>query len=358
MGRVRLSLPRAIGKSIASFAAIGSGGSIGREGPIIQLGGALGAAIGRRLRLSGTRIRALVAAGAGAGFAAAYNTPLAAVLFVVEIVTGVAALEAVLPTVIAIALTTAVTRGLVGGGPIYGLRAFELASTTELVAHAILGLVAALVAHAFVVLLATSERAFDSSGVPQPLRAGLGGAIVGVVALAVPEVAGNGYEPLGALLDGRFGLALVAALVVAKAVATSASVGSGSPGGVFTPTLLLGASVGLVFGQLVAQIVGPGHVGPAGGYALVGMAATSAATTHAPLMAAVLVFELSGDYAIVLPLMLATGVSTTLARRLRPTSIYAAELGRRGVSWQVTLEGRTITDDPTQPSDPAERDHR
>jgi CIC family chloride channel protein len=292
--------------------------------------------------LSPTRIRALVAAGAGAGFAAAYNTPLAAVLFVVEVVTGVAALEAVLPTVVAVAIATALTRALVGGGPIYGARAFQLASSTELVAHAALGLCAALAGHGFVVLLAASERRFGASGIPQPWRAACGGAVVGVVATWVPEVVGNGYEPLGALLDGRLGLGFVAILFVAKAVATSASVGSGSPGGVFTPTLLLGASLGLGFAHVTTLLLGPGAVGSTGGYALVGMAAMIAATTHAPVMAAVLVFELSTDYAIVLPLLLATGVATTVARRLRPASIYAAELHQRGLGWEVTLEGRKV----------------
>jgi CIC family chloride channel protein len=187
-----------------------------------------------------------------------------------------------------------------------------------------------------------AERAFERTGLSRPLRGALGGALVGGIAIGLPEVVGNGHEPLNELLDGHLGLGMVLALLVGKALATSASVGSGSPGGVFTPTLLLGASVGLVFGHVLTDLVGVPGVGPAGGYALVGMAATSAAATHAPVMAAVLVFELSGDYAIVLPLLVATGVSTTLARRLQPASIYGAELARRGLGWELTLDGRTV----------------
>jgi CIC family chloride channel protein len=159
----------------------------------------------------------------------------------------------------------------------------------------------------------------------------LGGLIVGGLAVGLPEVTGNGYEPLNLLLDGRYATGFVAVLVVAKALATTASVSSGSPGGVFTPSLLIGGGVGLVWGHAVAGYLGA--PGSEGSYALVGMAAAIAATTHAPLMASVLVFELSGDYAVVLPLVLATAVATLVSRRLGVDSIYTAELRRRGLDW-------------------------
>ena len=162
------------------------------------------------------------------------------------------------------------------------------------------------------------------------------------MAIAWPQVTGNGYEPLNLLLDEHYSLGLVAVLLVAKALATTASVSSGSPGGVFTPSLFIGGALGLIFGHFVSGYVGA--PGSEGGYALVGMAAMIAATTRAPLMAAVLVFELSGDYAIVLPLVLATAFATLLSRRLSVDSIYTAELSRRGVSWEVTLEGRQVSE--------------
>jgi CIC family chloride channel protein len=353
-GRVRLSLRRTLLQSLGSLFAIAGGGSIGREGPIIQTGGAIGAAVGRALGMNGRRIRTLIAAGAGAGFAAAYNTPLAAVLFVLEVVIGIVALDAILPVLAATAIATALTRALAGGGPIYGQRAFALASQAELAAHALLGLIAAFAAQGFMRLLSAGERWFERSRIAQPLRATCGGALVGLIACAMPQVTGNGYEPLNALLDGALLPSALFWMIGAKALATTASVASGSPGGVFTPTLLLGAGIGSLYGNSLAHVFGAGAIGPAGSYALVGMAAMTAATTHAPMMAALLVFELSGDYAIVLPLLLATALATVVSRKLRPDSIYGAELTRRGVGFELTLEGRKLTAPATTDSRPTQ----
>jgi len=339
-GRIRLSLPVTLLKSLGSLLAISGGGSIGREGPLIQFGGAFGSQMAQLFGLGSRRARTLIAAGTAAGFAAAYNTPLAAVLFVLEVVIGLVALDAILPVIVATAISTALTRFMVGPGPIYGARQFTLASQSELLAHAVLGVLASLGAQAFMRLLSIAERAAASSKVPQPWRAALGGLCVGVIALELPEVTGNGYEPLNVLLDGRLPLLAIAILGLAKPLATSASVASGSPGGVFTPTLFLGAAIGACYGTALASVFGSTSVGSAGAYALVGMAATTAATTHAPMMAAVLVFELSGDYAIVLPLLLATALSTFVSRALRRDSIYTAELKGRRTRWEITLEGR------------------
>jgi CIC family chloride channel protein len=352
-GRVQLSLRTTLIKSIGSWFAIVGGGSIGREGPLIQFGGSLGSFVGRLFRVDDGRARALMAAGTAAGFAAAYNTPLAAVLFVLEVVTGVVALDAILGTIVATVLATAATRAVVGGGPIYGQRVFTLESHAELVAYAALGVVAALTAQGFMRLLAAGEALFARSRAPQPWRAALGGLIVGLVAVWLPEITGNGYEPLNAMLDGAVPLGLVLTLLVAKAFTTTASVSSGSPGGVFTPTLFLGAALGLCFHQLLVVGLGPDFSARPGAYALVGMAATAAATTHAPMMAAVLVFELSGDYAIVVPLLLATAVATSMSRALRADSIYSAELRRRGLVWELTLEGRRVLVDSVRPGDSA-----
>jgi CIC family chloride channel protein len=339
-GRVRLSLRASLLKSLASLLAITSGGSIGREGPLIQVGGAIGATVADLAGVGSRRARTLIAAGTAAGFAAAYNTPLAAVLFVLEVVMGIVALDAILPAIVAAAIATALTRALVGGGPIYGARAFQLTAGSELLAHALLGVLAGIGAQLFMRALSLAERLSQRSKSSLPLRAALGGACVGLLALRWPAVTGNGYEPLNVLLDGGYALPMIATLGVAKLVATSASVGSGSPGGVFTPTLFVGAALGACYGALLAQLFGAHAVGSLGAYALVGMAATTAATTHAPMMAAVLVFELSGDYAIVLPLLLATALATLVSRRLRRESIYTAELRARRVPWELTLEGR------------------
>ncbi len=315
LGRVRLSMRITLLKSLASFLAIVSGGSLGREGPLIQFGGAAGKLVGRLLHLPGLNTRRLIAAGTAAGFAAAYNTPFAAVLFVLEVVTGMFVLELVVPSLVATVLASEVTRLIVGQGPIYGHRAFALLSTLELSAFAGLGILAALAAQGFMRLLSLGEQAFARAALPLPYRPALGGLLAGAMVALMPEVAGNGYEPLNAVIDGRFPVSFVLTLLLVKCFATTASVSSGSPGGVFTPTLLLGGGVGYAYGAGLSAL--GASVGPAGGYALVGMAAATAASTHAPLMAAVMAFELSGDYAVVLPLSLATAVATALSRARR-----------------------------------------
>jgi CIC family chloride channel protein len=343
LGGVHLSMRVTLLKSLASWFAIAFGGSIGREGPLIQFGGAAGTFIGERLKLAASRTRILIAAGTASGFTAAYNTPFAAVLFVLEVVTGVVVLDAILPALVATVIATAVTRAVVGEGPIYGERAFHLLSSTELLFFALLGVLIAFGAQGFMRFLWFGERAFRQSGIPLPWRPAVGGLLAGAVIALLPEVAGNGYEPLNGLVDGDFPWFFIALLLLGKCMATTASVSSGSPGGVFTPTLLLGGGIGFLFGTALGGAV---HIGPPGGYALVGMAAAIAATIRAPLLAAVMVFELSGDYAIVLPLMLATAFATLVSRWLGGESIYTAELHRRGIGWEMTMEGRRVLKQP------------
>lgn len=340
LGRTRLSFRGTMSRALGSWLALATGNSVGREGALIQFGGTIGSSIASLSAIRGANARALIAAGTAAGFSAAYNTPFAAVLFVIEVVTGVVAIEAIAMVMIATAIATALLRATVGGGPIYGQRAFAVMSPTELFAHALLGVLAGLVAQAFMRLLAAGEGAFQRTKIPQPWRAGLGGALVGLLAAPLPEVVGNGFEPLNVLLDGRYAVSLVVVLVVAKAFATTASVASGSPGGVFTPSLFIGGGVGMLWGHAVAAFVEAPS--PQGSYILVGMAAMIAATTHAPLMASVLVFEVSGDYGIVLPLVLATAFATLVSFLMRRDSIYTAELRRRGIHWEMTLGGRRV----------------
>jgi CIC family chloride channel protein len=337
LGKGRISLRLTSLKALGSWLAIVSGGSVGREGPLIQFGGGLGSTLGRMLRLRERQVRALIAAGAAAGFAAAYNTPIAAVLFVVEVVAGVVALDIVLPALIAAPIATALTRLAIGGGPIYGQRSFSLHSNAELAVYAALGLLAGVAGPAFMVLLARGEALFARICGNHPARAALGGALVGVIAVLWPQVTGNGYEAINLILGEQLSIGLIVLLLVAKALATTASVSSGSPGGVFTPSLFLGAALGGAVGHLVLRFGPLDNSGAVAAYALVGMAAMIAATTHAPLMATVLVFELSGDYAIVLPLLTACGVATLLSRRIHRESIYTEELRRRGTRWEVKV---------------------
>jgi CIC family chloride channel protein len=244
--------------------------------------------------------------------------------------------------VAATVIATTLTRAIVGAGPIYGQRTFGPESTAAMLSFGALGVLSALAAFGFKGVLAFLEQWFEHHPMQQPLRATSGGALVGLIAVFLPEVAGNGFEPLNAILDQRMLLSAVALLLVAKVVATGGSVASGVPGGIFTPMLLIGAAVGSLWAQVVGML--PASMSPsAGSYALVGMAATTAASIHAPLTAAVLVFELSGDYAIVVPLLLATVIATTVSRSLGSESVYEAELRRKGLGWQLTLEGRQMT---------------
>jgi len=342
LGNVRLSLRTTLSRVLASWAAIAAGMSIGREGPLIEFGGSLGATFSRVLGVSLDHTRVLVAAGTAAGFAAAYNTPFAAVLFVLETIIGIAALDALLPAMAATVIATALTRAVVGGGPIYGQRAFVLQSAADLVWFGTLGLAAAFAAACFKGLLSQFEQTLERHPVPQPWRAALGGVVVGAIAIWIPEVAGNGYEPLNALLNQQLAVGVLIVLIIAKMIATSASVASGVPGGIFTAVLLVGGALGTLWAHALVWF-GLATAANTGSYALVGMAATTAASIHAPLTAAVLVFELSGDYPIVLPLLIATVVSTSVSRGLGTESVYEAELRRKGLGWELTLEGRQLT---------------
>jgi CIC family chloride channel protein len=341
LGKVTLSLRITAWRVAGSWSAIATGMSIGREGPLIEFGGSLGATASRVFGVSLNEARVLVAAGTAAGFAAAYNTPFAAVLFVLETIIGIVALDALLPAIAATVIATMLTRLVVGGGPIYGARAFAVASPLELASYAFLGVLAVAAAFTFKRTLAFGEQLVERHPIPQPWRAACGGLLVGSIVMFLPSVAGNGYEPLNLILDQRLPAATLAFLIVAKVVATSGSVASGVPGGVFTPVLLVGGAVGSLYGLALEWLGLPAAAG-VGSYALVGMAATTAATIHAPLTAAVMVFELSGDYPIVLPLLLATVIATWLSRSLGGESVYEAELRRRGLGWELTLDGRKI----------------
>lgn len=341
LGRVKLSLSTTLVKSLASWAAIVTGGSLGREGPLIQFGGAAGQSIGAWFQITETQQRVLIAAGTAAGFAAAYNTPLAAMAFVLEVVTGIVVIDTVVPALVAVVIATALTRAVVGAGPIYGQHAFVVTSSGELAAFAGVAVVATIAAFGFTRFVMLGERAFGRPWLRAPWRQALGGLGAGAIIVFVPAVAGNGFEPLQSILDGRTGVKMIAILLVAKWLATTSSVASGSPGGIFTPILLIGGCAGYLVG---AGLLAAGlDVGPPGGYALVGMAAAIAAATHAPFMAAILCFELSGDYAVVLPLVLATAIATAFARTLGRDSIYTAELRARGVAWQPTINASSST---------------
>ena len=334
-----VSVQRAVVTALASVLSMATGGSVGREGPIVQLSSALGSRLGRFFQLTELRLRVLVAAGSGAGIAAAYNTPIAGTLFVLEVVAGSFSTDLIGPTVVAAVVATVLVRVVVWEGPIYDVPEFVLRTPQELLAYALLGLATGLAAAIFLAALRAGERGFGKLDMPHWGRAGLGGLLVGILALWLPQVTGNGYETLVGILNERVGIATLALLLGAKILATTFSVTSGSPGGVFTPTLFIGAAVGGSFGGAIHHLF-PDTTASIASYALVGMGALIAATTHAPMTATVLVAELTGDYVVVLPLLLCCGIAATVTHRM--DSVYTHELRRRGVSWEGSLEQRIV----------------
>jgi chloride channel protein, CIC family len=329
LGDGKISTRRSVVKCLSAMFTIASGGSIGREGPLVQLSSLVASIAGRLRHWSTPRLRLLVGCGAAAGIASAYNAPIAGALFVAEIVLGSVAMEIFGPLVFSSVIATLTVRGFIGSDPIYAIPHFELSSNWEIVPYVVLGLFAGLVAPWFLRLLNASERLAGRVRAPVFLKMLLGGIIVGALAVFHPEVCGNGYKAVNMILAGNWAWQIVAVILLSKVVATAATFGSGAVGGVFTPTLFVGASLGYLFGIAAAHVPAGLTINPSA-FALVGMGAFLAATTHAPIMAIIMIFELTLDYQIILPLMLACVVGYYTSVSLEKRSIYSEALKRKG----------------------------
>ena len=342
-GRIRPIV--AVIKSLASSISIGSGGSVGREGPIVQIGSALGSTIGQMLHLSPERVRNLVACGAAAGIAATFNAPIAGVLFALEIILGEFTVRYFSTVVISAVAASVIGRTVFGDVPAFPIpMEYGVQSLWEFFFYPVMGVIAAIVGALFVRVLYGAEDLFDDwKGVPEWVKPSIGGALLGALALAYPQVTGVewdrvphvfnvGYDVIEATLSNQYALRTVLVLLVLKLIATSLTLGSGGSGGVFAPSLFMGAMLGAAV-ELVLRSLFPALVAPVGAYALVGMAAVFAATAHAPITAVLILFELTGDYRIILPLMLTVVIATLLAQRLlKGESIYSLKLVRRGIA--------------------------
>ena len=328
LGDGRLPLRLSLCKAVAALLSVGSGGSIGREGALVQLA-ALGASrMGVWAGLHAPRLRLLVAAGTAGGVAAAYHAPIAGSLFVAEVVLGSLAMESFGPLIVAAVAATLTARQLGEAAPLYPTQALGLVSWWEAAPMAVLGILAGLVARLSVNWFTRCEGWFARLPVMLPGRMALGGLVVGLISLQWPEVWGNGQSVIGAILEGNwFGLALLGVLV-AKLAATGVTTGSGAVGGVLTPTLFLGAALGGLMGQALHGWLPTGTANPAA-YALVGMAALLTAMTRAPLVSVVLVFELTLDYDLVVPAMLGAVCAHATASGLHVESVYAESLRRK-----------------------------
>ncbi len=296
---------------------------------MVQLAAMVGSAAGHWVHLPSPKQHLLVACGAAAGLAAAYNAPIAGALFVAEIVIGTIAMESFGPLIVASVISNTTIHEFLGYAPVYEIPAFQFKSNWELFFYAALGYLLGHLAPSFIKLLDRSENLFARTKLPLTLKLGLGGLAVGVISMLYPQVWGNGYSVVNSLLHQNIAWQLLAMVLIFKIIATAATIGSGAVGGVFTPTLFIGAAFGSLFGTALGAIF-PGMTSPSSAYAIVGMGAFLAAATQAPLMAILMIFEMTLDYKITLPLMLACVIAYTVAREYRGSeSIYAGALRRK-----------------------------
>jgi CIC family chloride channel protein len=328
-GRMRPQVP--IVKSLASALCIGSGGSVGREGPIVQIGSALGSVLGQVVRVSEAHLRLLVACGAAGGIAATFNAPIAGVFFALELILRDFETRSFGLVVLSSVTADAIGRAAFGSHPFLTLPSFGFSSPLELLLYAGLGVLATGVGLAFVRVLYAGEDLADRlwRG-PEWLRPAVGGILLGLLLLAVPEMYGVGYPVLQLAVAGHYLIPALLGLLAAKILATSLTMWIGGSGGVFAPSLFMGAMLGSAYGAVAHDLL-PGLAVAAGAYGLVGMGAVFAAAARAPITAVLIIFALTGDYRIILPLMIAIVLATALANRLSADTIYTLKLRRRGI---------------------------
>ena len=317
-------------KTLVSAICIGTGGSVGREGPIVQIGSAVGSLLGQFMKVSAERMRTLVGCGAAAGIAATFNAPIAGSMFALEVVLGDFGLATFSPIVISAVMATAVSRYFLGNDPAFTVPAYELVSAWEFPLYLGLGIFCAAVGVTFTRTLYRIEDLFDGIKFPEYLKGIIGGLILGVGSLVFPQVLGVGYGAIYTALMQKIVWWLLLLLVLAKILATSITIGSGGSGGIFAPSLFVGAMAGGFFGAVIHRLL-PGLTATPGAYSIVGMGAVVAATTHGPLSAILILFEMTSDYKIILPLMLACIIATVTSGQLLRDSIYTLKLARRGV---------------------------
>ncbi len=318
-------------KALASSVTIGTGGSVGREGPIIQIGASIGSTIGQFFKVPSRRMKTLVGCGAAAGIAAAFNAPIAGALFAVEIILMDFAVSRFSPIVISSVMATVISHSFEGDFAAFSVPPYHLSNPLEIFFYFILGILSAVVSWIFIKVLYFSEDLWDNKfKVPEYLKAAIGGLIIGGIALSFPQIMGVGYDSINWALSGESLWYLALILIFVKIFATSITLGSGGSGGIFAPSLFMGAMVGAFFGYIVNTLF-PGITAGSGAYALVAMGGLVAGTTRAPLTAIIIVFELTKDYNIILPLMVTCIISTILSAKFSRESIYTLKLLRRNI---------------------------
>ena len=343
-GRIR---PRvALIKALASALTIGSGGSAGREGPIVQIGASIGSAIGQLRKLPPQYVKTMAAAGAAGGISAVFNAPLAGVFFAMEVILTEFTAQAFSIVVLSSVFAAFVARALLGDYSYFFVPTYSLHHGFELVLYGILGLFAALAAQVFIWFLYRSEGAFERFRIPAWLKPAFGGLLVGLIGFSFPQVLGTGHDVIELILKNELAIWLLVVLLVGKIAATSWTLGSGGSGGVFMPSLFIGAALGGWFGGFAGYFL-PDIASP-GAYAMVGMAACFAAATHAPMTAILILFEMTYDYQIILPVMTATVIASLVSRSLRAETIYTLKLIRRGIVLRPRLALDVLSQVPVE----------
>jgi CIC family chloride channel protein len=338
-------------KSAAAVFSIGSGGSIGREGPMVQIAAVVASRLGRWRKFTPPQLRLLVACGAAAGIASAYNAPIAGSFFVAEIILGTIAMESLGPLVVSAVAATLTIHVLTAANVLYKVPAFAYVSAWEMGPYIVLGFITGILAPVFLISLKHAEKFFVSLKLPIVARLALGGLVVGTIAINVPQVCGNGYSVVVEILTGKIGWVLVPGLFACKWLATMASFGSGAPGGVFTPSLFMGAGAGLLFGTAVHYVWPLGAQDPRT-FALVGMGAFLSAASHAPVMAVILLFEMTMSYDIILPLLLCSVIAYYTSKSIEGASLYSEALKRKAAAAPDPRLGEGRVADLMRPNPP------
>jgi len=318
-------------KALASAVCIGSGGSVGREGPIVQIGAAIGSLLGQLFNVPTQKMRALVACGAAGGIAATFNAPIGGVLFALEVVLGDFTGSYMMLVIISSVTASVVGRIFLGNAPAFLVPAYPLNHPIELLLYGLLGIICGIFAVMYIKVLYRFEDMFDGiKVVPEYLKPVLGGLLIGCIGLYFPQIFGVGYDSIELAITGKMVLTTTAALVLLKLLATSITIGSGGSGGVFAPGLYMGSMLGASIGYLFHFML-PGMAITPAAFALVGMGAVFAGSAHAPMTAIIMLFEMSSDYHIILPLMIACVISSVVAKSIYNENIYVVKLLRRGL---------------------------
>jgi CIC family chloride channel protein len=331
-GRIRPQVT--VVKAVASAITIGVGGSVGREGPIVQIGSALASTLGQLVRMSETRLRIIVACGAAGGIAATFNAPLTGLFFGFEIVLREFSLDALVAAGLAAVTGDVISRALFGSAPFFAAIPHGLSVTndTTYLLVAVLAVAAGLLGVGFKTFLYWLEDFVDElwKGRPEWARPAVGGIALGALLLAVPQMYGVGYPVMNQAVGGHVVVGLLLLFLVCKVLATSLTLSIGGSGGVFAPSLFIGAMAGMAFGTLVHSLFGP-EVGPPALYAVIAMGGVFAAAAQAPLTAIASVAEMTGNFGITLPIMLTCGISAAVSKYLSYGSVYTTKLLRRGI---------------------------